>query len=430
MQYLVQPGGQLRGELKVDGDKSISHRAIMFGSIAKGKTRIKSILEGEDVLATIAAFRKMGVEIRKQDDEYTVEGVGLSGLKQPASALDMGNSGTAFRLLTGLICGRPWPVTLCGDASLSGRPMGRIINPLSEMGAVFDSHEGKPPVTVKPVNKLNGIRYELPMASAQVKSAVLLAGLSADGETAVKEPKPTRDHTERMLRGFGYTVNRKDDWISLQGGGLLEACDIDIPSDLSSATFFIVATLISPGSEIYLKNVGINPSRAGVLSILQRMGGNITLENQRVVGGEPVADILVKHSELLGIDINSDDVALAVDEIPAIAIAAACAQGETHIRGAEELRVKESDRIATTVAGLRALQIEVDEVTDGMSIKGGDFRSGTVDSTGDHRIAMAFTVAGNVAKEQVKIENVDCIATSFPGFLTLGNHCGLRIQQS
>ncbi|MBX2869623.1 MAG: 3-phosphoshikimate 1-carboxyvinyltransferase [Acidiferrobacterales bacterium] len=433
MDYRISPGKPLIGTARVDGDKSISHRSIMLGSLADGATRITRILEGEDVLATIDAFRAMGVEIVRDDQGYLVHGVGIDGLKQPKKMLDMGNSGTAFRLMTGILAGQPWSVTLGGDASLSSRPMGRIIRPLAEMGARFESVEEKPPVTVTGAQSLKGLRYEMPVASAQVKSALLFAGLYADGKTEVREPAPTRDHTERMLSGFGYVVNRHgaaNEWVSLEGGGRLKSTEIEVPADLSSATFFILGALISKNSELLLPGVGVNPSRDGVIGIFQRMGGDISILNRREVGGEPVADLLIKSSKLHGVSLSHDDIALAVDEIPSVAVAAACAEGVTDISGAEELRVKESDRIATTVAGLKALGASVSEKQDGMVITGGNLEGGRVESHGDHRIAMAFAVAGNVCSSQVQIADVECVATSFPGFYDLYSYVGLDISIS
>ena len=433
MDYRISPGKPLIGSARVDGDKSISHRSIMLGALADGTTRVTRILEGEDVLATIDAFRAMEVEIIRDDQGYLVHGVGVDGLKQPDKMLDMGNSGTAFRLMTGIMAGQPWRVTLGGDESLSSRPMGRIIRPLTEMGARFESEEEKPPVTVFGGGSLQGIRYEMPVASAQVKSALLLAGLYAKGKTEVKEPAPTRDHTERMLAGFGYSVNRYGDsgeWVSLEGGGRLNSTEIEVPADLSSATFFILGALISKNSELLLPGVGVNPSRDGVLAIFKRMGANITIQNEREVGGEPVADILVKSSKLHGVSLTHDDIALAVDEIPSVAVAAACAEGVTEISGAEELRVKESDRIATTVAGLKALGAEVSENPDGMIITGSALSGGKVESHGDHRIAMAFAVAGNASSSEVMISDVDCVATSFPNFFKLYSQVGLNISMA
>jgi len=399
----------------------------MFGALAEGITRVKDVLQGEDVLATIAAFRRMGVMIEQQDTDLVIQGVGLKGLKQPDGQLDMGNSGTAFRLLAGILCGQPWESSMGGDESLSGRPMGRIIRPLSMMGAQIDAENEMPPVTIRPAAGLSAISYEMPVASAQVKSAILLAGLYAEGETSVKEPAPTRDHTERMLGGFGYTVSRQGNWVSIQGGGKLTACSLEVPADLSSAAFFMVGAAISKNSELLLPRVGINPTRNGVLPILRRMGADIEMENMSDVGGEPVADIRVRSSRLTGVSLDSNDIALAVDEIPAIAVAAACSEGTTEIRGAEELRVKESDRIATTVAGLRALGVEVIEHSDGMTIKGGQLSAGEVNSHGDHRIAMAFAMAGNVARGDVRIINTECVATSFPGFQKLTREAGLQL---
>lgn len=433
MDYRILPGRPVNGSVTVDGDKSISHRSIMFGALADGDTKVSRILEGEDVLATIEAFRKMGVEIIRDEEIYLIHGVGINGLTKPESLLDMGNSGTAFRLMAGILAGQPWEATMGGDASLSGRPMGRIIKPLTEMGARMKAANERPPLTMHADNTLKGIRYEMPVASAQVKSAILLAGLYAQGETVVREPAPTRDHTERMLSGFGYEVERygdHSDYVSIVGGGRLTACDIEVPADLSSATFFILGALISPDSELHLPNLGINPSRNGVLGILERMGANIVTQNQRVVGGEPVADLVVKSSRLQGVELNHTDIALAVDEIPAIAVAAACADGVTEISGAEELRVKESDRIATTVAGLQALGAKVTEKPDGMVIQGGPLTGGRVESHGDHRIAMAFSVVGNAASSEVAISNVECVATSFPGFYDLFRQVGLNISIS
>jgi len=433
LDYRILPGRPVNGSVTVDGDKSISHRSIMFGALADGDTKVSRILEGEDVLATIEAFRKMGVEIIRDEEIYLIHGVGINGLTKPESLLDMGNSGTAFRLMAGILAGQPWEATMGGDASLSGRPMGRIIKPLTEMGARMKAANERPPLTMHADNTLKGIRYEMPVASAQVKSAILLAGLYAEGETVVREPAPTRDHTERMLSGFGYEIERygdHSDYVSIVGGGRLTACDIEVPADLSSATFFILGALISPDSELHLPNLGINPSRNGVLGILERMGANIVTQNQRVVGGEPVADLVVKSSRLQGVELNHTDIALAVDEIPAIAVAAACADGVTEISGAEELRVKESDRIATTVAGLQALGAKVTEKPDGMVIQGGPLTGGRVESHGDHRIAMAFSVAGNAASSEATIANVECVTTSFPGFYDLFQQVGLNISIS
>ena len=426
--YKINPGQCLSGDIRVDGDKSISHRAVMLGALAEGTTRVRNILEGEDVKATVAAFRQMGILIENVEGDYLIHGTGLNGLRKPGSVLDLGNSGTAFRLLTGILCGQKWRSEMTGDASLRSRPMGRIINPLTQMGASITAPQEKPPLTINPSSGLQGIRYQLPVASAQVKSAILLAGLYAEGDTSVKEPAPTRDHTERMLRGFGYSVIQDGSWIVLAGGGKLTATQIDVPADLSSATFFILGALISPDSDITLSRVGVNPTRNGVLPILERMGARIEKCNHDMVAGEPVCDLRVRSSRLIGTNIDDTEVALAVDEIPAIAVAAACAEGTTEIRGAGELRVKESDRISTTVAGLRGLGIKVEEHPDGMTISGGQFVGGNVDSCGDHRIAMAFTMAANVATGHTRVSNTECVATSFPSFLDLALRSGMDVE--
>ncbi|MDZ3990421.1 3-phosphoshikimate 1-carboxyvinyltransferase [Pseudomonas sp. Teo4] len=345
--FLAQPGGRLSGRIRVPGDKSISHRSIMLGSLAEGTTEVEGFLEGEDALATLQAFRDMGVVIEGPNHgRVTIHGVGLHGLKPPPGPLYVGNSGTSMRLLSGLLAAQPFDTTMTGDASLSKRPMNRVANPLREMGAVVETGpEGRPPLTIRGGHKLKALTYTLPMASAQVKSCLLLAGLYAEGTTTVTEPAPTRDHTERMLRGFGYSVSSNGPVASLQSGGKLTATRIEVPADISSAAFFLVAASIAQGSELVLEHVGINPTRTGVIDILRLMGGDITLENQREVGGEPVADLRVRGAQLKGIDIPEELVPLAIDEFPVLFVAAACAEGRTVLRGAEELRVKESDRI-------------------------------------------------------------------------------------
>ncbi len=433
MKFLISPSSDLHGRLKVAGDKSISHRSIIFGSIANGVTRVSKLLEGEDVIATIRAFRAMGVEITGVGDgsdngQYEVHGKGLHGLTQPENELDMGNSGTAFRLLTGLLCGQSWPSRLTGDSSLIQRPMSRIIEPLTAMGAKIHAVDGKPPLELYQCDQLSAIDYTTPMASAQVKSAILLAGLYADGKTSVSESATTRDHTERMLAGFGYAVERHGNTVAICGGGELKAMDIEIPADLSSAAFFIVAALISKNSELVLEKVGVNPSRNGIIPILKRMGGDIELINPSQVGGEPVADVVVKSSRLKGCEINGNDIALAIDEIPVISVAAACAQGITQISDAAELRVKESDRISSVVKGLVDLGIGVEEQPDGMIIHGGILGGGQVNSFGDHRIAMAFAMAGAAAQGQVEVTDCDNVATSFPNFSELANQSGINIE--
>ncbi|MGV6806919.1 MAG: bifunctional prephenate dehydrogenase/3-phosphoshikimate 1-carboxyvinyltransferase [bacterium] len=427
--YQVAPGGRLQGDARVPGDKSISHRSIMLGSIAEGVTEISGFLEGEDSLATLQAFRDMGVVIEGPDDGYVkVHGVGLNGLKQPPGPLYLGNSGTSMRLLSGLLAGQPFDVVLTGDESLSGRPMARVADPLRLMGARIETAEGgRPPLHIKGGAPLKGVDYLLPMASAQVKSCVLLAGLYAEGETSTQEPAPTRDHTERMLAGFGYGVARDNDRASLKGGGTLRACRIDVPADISSATFFMVGAAIAPGSDVTLRHVGINPTRTGVINILQMMGADISLDNIRDVGGEPVADIRVRYAPLRGIDIPQDQVPLAIDEFPALFIAAVSAEGTTTLSGAEELRVKESDRIQAMADGLANLGVETTVTTDGIIISGAEIQGGEVDSLGDHRIAMSFAIAGLIAKGSIRINNCNNVATSFPGFVDLAGRLGLSI---
>ena len=444
VRLLVTPGGPLSGEIRVAADKSISHRAVILGAIATGTSRIQNLLEGEDVRATVGAFRQMGVSIEKTGaDAYAIEGVGLHGLQPPPAALDMGNSGTAFRLVAGLLCGQRWPSTLVGDASLSARPMGRIIEPLMRMGAVIDAAHHTPPLTISPALRLpapslRGIDYAMPVASAQVKSSLLLAGLYAEGVTSVTEPWPTRDHTERMLAGFGYPVTiekgkvgpRISPRISLTGGGELRGCEIRVPADLSSAAFFLVGASIMRGSDVLLRRVGVNPSRNGVLAILKKMGADIELRDPATVGGEPVADLRVRAADLRGCRIDGGDVAAAIDEIPAIAVAAACARGTTEIRDAGELRFKESDRIRSVVAGLQAIGVAVEERADGLTITGGVIKGGRVESHGDHRIAMAFAVAGGAAEAPVEVRDCENIATSFPDFCRVANDAGLAIHSA
>ncbi|MCB1801893.1 MAG: 3-phosphoshikimate 1-carboxyvinyltransferase [Gammaproteobacteria bacterium] len=429
LRFSVQPGGRLHGTLRVPGDKSISHRSIMLGSLADGVTRVSGFLEGEDSLATLKAFRAMGVEIEGPvDGRVVVHGVGIDGLKKPAAALDLGNSGTSMRLMSGLLAGQGFEVTLVGDRSLSSRPMKRVIEPLSMMGAVIDSEPGeRAPLRIRPVESLRSIEYELPVASAQVKSCLLLAGLYADGQTCVSEPAPTRDHTERMLRGFGYPVERTGDRICVRGGGRLTACDIDVPADISSAAFFLVGATIAPDSDLLLEHVGMNPTRDGVISILRLMGADIEVINPREVGGEPVADLRVRAAPLRGIRIPEDQVPLAIDEFPALFIAAACADGETVLTGAEELRVKESDRIQVMADGLKVLGVDAQPTSDGIVIRGGGIGGGQVDSHGDHRIAMAFTMAGLRAGGEILIDDCANVSTSFPRFVELAAGVGSRV---
>ncbi len=439
MELVVQAGGSLQGRVRVPGDKSISHRCIMLGSLAEGITEVTGFLNGADAMATRRAFEAMGVNIEEHSDgTLSIHGAGLHGLTAPSDAIDLGNSGTAMRLMMGLMSAQKFDSTLVGDTSLSVRPMNRVADPLSQMGAAIDTQHGCAPLQISATKPLIGINYVLPIASAQVKSAILLAGLYAQGETRVTEPAVTRDHTERMLKGFGYEVNQNDGVISLLGGGKLTATAIDVPADISSAAFFMVGALIAPNSEVVLKHTGVNATRDGIISILKLMGANIRLTNQRLVGGEPVADIEVNHSHLSGVDVPTDLVPLAIDEFPAIAIAAACAEGVTRISGAEELRVKECDRITATVNNLRALGVEVDELKDGMVIYGKGhhslahvpvFSAATVESYDDHRIAMAASLAGLRSSGEVLVNDTQNVDTSFPNYVELMNVVGLNIEQ-
>ncbi|MET4694809.1 bifunctional prephenate dehydrogenase/3-phosphoshikimate 1-carboxyvinyltransferase [Endozoicomonas lisbonensis] len=429
--FVAQPGGKVTGELRVPGDKSVSHRSIMLGALAEGETVVDGFLEGEDAMATLQAFRDMGVDIEgPHDGRVTIHGVGMHGLQQPPGPLYLGNAGTAMRLMAGLMAAQSFDVTLTGDTSLSGRPMNRVVKPLAEMGASIETAEGgRPPLVIKGGQALNGIHYDLPVASAQVQSCLLLAGLYAEGETSTVAPGIVRDHTNRMLSGFGYPVAVDGDRVAVQGGGKLTATRIDVPADISSAAFFLVAASIAEGSDLMLPHVGINPTRTGVLDILRLMGADITLSNEKLVGGEPVADIRVRYAPLKGIEIPEHLVPLAIDEFPVLFVAAACAEGETVLRGAEELRVKESDRIQAMADGLQVLGIDAEALPDGMIVKGGKpFMAGTVESHGDHRIAMAFAVASLRAQGAIRIKDCANVATSFPNFVRLASHAGLKLS--
>jgi 3-phosphoshikimate 1-carboxyvinyltransferase len=428
--FNVQPGGSLRGTIRVPGDKSMSHRSIILGSIAEGTTRVTGFLNAEDALATLQAFRAMGVKIEgPENGEVTIHGVGKYGLKQPEKPLDLGNSGTSMRLLSGLLAGQSFNTVLTGDKSLSSRPMKRVTDPLATMGAKITTEEGgTAPLQITGNKQLKAIDYIVPMASAQVKSCLLLAGMYAEGETSVTEPAPTRDHTERMLSGFSYPVQRQGNKVSINAEGKLIAADIDVPSDISSAAFFLVGASIAPDSDVTLNHVGINPTRTGVIEILRLMGANIEVLNERTVGGEPVADLRVISSQLKGIDIPEHTIPAAIDEFPVLFVAAACAEGVTRLTGAKELRVKESDRIQVMADGLQALGVNVTATDDGMIIQGGEIGSGTVHSHDDHRIAMAFAMAGLRANGDIHIEDCDNVNTSFPDFAGLAASCGLSIQ--
>lgn len=428
--FTVQPGGHLQGQVRVPGDKSISHRSIMLGSLAEGVTHVSGFLEGDDALATLRAFQAMGVKIEgPEKGQVIIHGVGLDGLQAPKEPIYLGNSGTSMRLICGLLAGQKFDATLTGDKSLSGRPMRRVTDPLAKMGAVIESTEnGTAPLTIRGQSNLQGIHYDMPIASAQVKSCLLLAGLYAQGETSVTEPAPTRDHTERMLSGFAYPVKQEGNQVTISRQGKLIAADIDVPSDISSAAFFLVGASIAENSDLTLQHVGINPTRTGVINILQLMGANIELLNQRTVGGEPVADIRVRSAALKGIAIPEEFVALAIDEFPVLFVAAACAEGTTILTDAKELRVKESDRIQVMADGLQMLGVDAQPTEDGMVIKGGTIGGGSVVSHGDHRIAMSFAMAGLRATSTIEIQDCENVNTSFPGFAALTQKLGLNIS--
>jgi 3-phosphoshikimate 1-carboxyvinyltransferase len=429
LDWSSQPGQPLHGSVRVPGDKSVSHRALMLAAIADGDSRISGFLEGEDTRATAAVLSQLGVRIDTPSaGERVVHGVGLHGLRGTARPLDCGNAGTGMRLLAGLLAGQAFDSTLVGDASLSKRPMRRVTDPLALMGARIDTRDGLPPLQVRGNQPLRGIRYELPVASAQVKSALLLAGLYASGDTEITEPHPTRDYTERMLAAFGWPIAFAPGRARVSGGHALRATDVDVPADFSSAAFFLVAASIVPGSVLRLPAVGLNPRRTGLLQALRLMGADIAIERPREAGGEPVGDLVVRHAPLHGVELPEALVPDMIDEFPALFIAAAVASGKTIVRGAAELRVKESDRIATMASGLRTLGATVEETPDGAIIHGGRLGGGTVASHLDHRIAMSFAVAGLVAGAPVRIDDCGHVATSFPGFLELANGCGFALH--
>jgi 3-phosphoshikimate 1-carboxyvinyltransferase len=427
--YRVAPATQMAGEVTVPGDKSVSHRAVMFGALAEGQTHVSGFLEGEDCLSTMRAVGHLGVRVeRPGPGEVLVHGVGLRGLRAPGVTLDMGNAGTAMRLFMGLLSAQPFDSELIGDESLMRRPMERAAKPLRAMGARIDTNDGRPPVRIHGGAPLHGIRYEMPVASAQVKSAVLLAGLYAQGDTTVVEPAVTRDHTERMLQSFGCDVRARDGVVSLSAPRALQATQIRVPGDISSAAFFLVAACIGARQAFTLRDVGVNPTRTGILEMLALMGADLRLINHRTWGMEPVADIEVRPSRLHGATIPERLVPLAIDEFPALFVAAACAEGETLVTGAEELRVKESDRIAAMARGFEVLGVRHEVLPDGMRIHGGaPVGGGTIDSRGDHRIAMAFAVASLRATAPIEILDTANVATSFPGFDTLANAAGLSV---
>ena len=428
----------LSGNITVPGDKSVSHRALILGSIAVGETHVEGLLEGEDVLAAAAAMRALGAQISRDDAGlWTVIGCGVGGLHEPDQILDMGNSGTAVRLLMGLVGTQTFTSTFTGDESLNSRPMERVMGPLRQMGAQFTSRSGgRLPITVSGSELIKPIEYELPVASAQVKSAILLAGLNAPGKTTVIEPQPTRDHSERMLRHFGAEVITEN----LDGGGVkitltgqpeLEGRDITVPADISSAAFPIAAALIVPGSNLLIRNVGVNPLRAGLIKTLQEMGGKITIENSRGEAGEPLADLRVEASQLHGITVPASRAPSMIDEYPVLSVVATCATGTTHMVGLAELRVKESDRLAAMATGLAACGVLIEETEDSLTVHGSDqpIDGGALIAANlDHRIAMAFSVLGMVSLNPVTIDDGSPIATSFPGYIKLMNSLGAKIE--
>ena len=429
--FIAKPANVLSGNIKIPGDKSISHRSVMMGSLATGITEVYGLLEGDDVVSTMNAFQSMGVEIHRNDENIIIHGVGIDGLKKPKKSLYLGNSGTSMRLISGILAAQEFDSELSGDESLSSRPMGRVISPLTKMGAIIESNDGKPPLKIKGGQKLKGLSYDSPIASAQVKSCILLAGLYADGETCVSEPAPTRDHTESMLKGFGYDVKVNNNRICLKGHGKLKAKKIQVPSDISSAAFFMVAASIAPKADITLESVNVNPTRTGVVDILKLMGANIDISNKREIGGELLADIRIQSAELSGITIPEDLIPLAIDEFPVLFIAASCAKGETILTGAKELRVKESDRIQVMADGLMSLGVSCEVLEDGIVIKGGEYRqpSSVIKSHHDHRISMSFAVASLRSKFNIEIDDVENVRTSFPNFVELANSAGMCIEE-
>ena len=428
--WIARKGQPLQGSLTIPGDKSVSHRSVMFAALADGTSHIEGFLEGEDTRATARIFSQLGVRIETPSpSQRIVHGVGMDGLKAPDAPLDCGNAGTGMRLLAGLLAGQAFDCTLIGDESLSGRPMRRVTGPLSQMGAKIDTEsDGTPPLHVHGGQSLHGIDFASPVASAQIKSAVLLAGLYAQGETSVLEPHPTRDYTERMLSAFGVDIEFSPGKARLRGGQRLRATDIVVPADFSSAAFYLVAASIIPGSELRLKQVGLNPRRTGLLHALRLMGADITEENPAEQGGEPVADLVVRYAPLKGARIPEALVPDMIDEFPALFVAAAAAEGQTVVSGAAELRVKESDRLAAMATGLRALGMQVDETEDGATLHGGvRLGSGTIESHGDHRIAMAFAIAGQISDGEVRINDIANVATSFPDFDGLARSAGFNL---
>ena len=428
--WRLEPGGQVRGTLALPGDKSISHRAFLIAALAEGTSRLEGVLDSEDCRATARALAQMGVDIQEASPgNWVVEGRGPDGLTAPEAALDLGNSGTAMRLLCGLLASRPFPATLIGDASLSQRPMERVAIPLREMGARIETDSGHPPIRIDGTS-LQGITYGTPVASAQVKSALLLAGIQAQGRTCLTEAVPSRDHTERMLPLFGADCEVDGTQICVEGGQTLHGAEITVPRDLSAAAFFIVGALIAPGSELKLPGIGVNPRRDGILQILGKMGADLTLDATDSVGREPVGDLTVRSSSLTGVDIGPDLVANAIDEFPVLCVAAACAEGVTTLSGVGELRIKESDRVAAMAEGLKTLGVPMEIDDDAVRITGGPLGGGTIQSHQDHRIAMAFAIAALAASGPVTVEGAQWAATSFPEFPGLARQAGIRLHDA
>ena len=427
--FRIEPSNSITGKANIPGDKSISHRAIILAAIADGESRIKNFLQGEDTLATIRVFQKMGVNIKNDGDIIIVKGVGLHGLRAENPTLDFGNSGTSVRLLSGLLSAQNFSSQLIGDESLMKRPMSRIINPLQKMNAKINCTDlGTLPIKIEGGQKIKGIEYELPIFSAQLKSCLLLAGLYAEGTTKIIENTPTRDHTERMLANFSHSVIKKGNQISIKKADRLIGCEIIVPGDFSSAAYFIVAAILTPNSNIIIENVGVNPTRNAMIKIMKLMGADVELKNERLESGEPVATIYAKTSKLTGIDIPEELVPVAIDELPIILVAAACAKGKTRLSGAAELRVKESDRIQSMLDGFISLGIKVKALEDGMIIEGGQYNGGVINSNDDHRIAMAFSIAGIIAKAPIIINSCKNVATSFPEFIDTAKHLGMNID--
>jgi 3-phosphoshikimate 1-carboxyvinyltransferase len=427
--FRIEPSNSIVGKVNIPGDKSISHRAIILAAIADGESRIKNLLQGEDTLATIRVFQKMGVNIKNDGDIIIVKGVGLYGLSAENPTFYFGNSGTSVRLLSGLLSAQNFSSQLIGDESLMKRPMFRIINPLQKMNAKINCTDlGTLPIKIEGGQKIKGIEYELPIFSAQLKSCLLLAGLYAEGTTKIIENMVTRDHTERMLANFSHSVIRKGNQISIKKANRLIGCEIIIPGDFSSAAYFIVAAILTPNSNIIIENVGVNPTRNAMIKIMKLMGADIELKNERLESGEPVATIYAKTSKLIGINIPEELVPVAIDELPIILVAAACAKGKTKLSGAAELRVKESDRIQSMLDGFISLGIKVKALEDGMIIEGGQYNGGVINSNDDHRIAMAFSIAGIIAKAPIIINSCKNVATSFPEFVDTAKHLGMNID--